>query len=295
MTETAITEDDARWRAIQSKVQESRIVSAFEIFRQNGVEPVLLKGWAIGRLYPEDLRRRVGDIDLAVSEADFPAASEILRSEEAIPLHIDLHRELRDLDTLPWEKIVEQSELVEIDGEQIRILGEEDHLRVLAVHWLLDGGRYKDKLWDIYYAVHKQSADFDWARCIDVVEENRRRWVICAIGLAHHFLNLRISDLQFADEAKNIPRWILRAVEREWRQSEDLQPILAVSYDPRWMFRQILRRLPPNPIRATIEADGDLYDNSRLIYQIRVLRRRTRPFFKGVAEQLRRKFLRPHS
>ena len=112
----------------------------------------------VGRcaILPENKRRRVGDIDLAVSEADYVAASEIARSEEAIQLNIDLHCELRDRDTLPWELIVAKSELVEIDNEKIRVLGEEDHLRVLAFHWLVDGGRYKDKLWDLYYAVENR-------------------------------------------------------------------------------------------------------------------------------------------
>ena len=295
MTETAISADDARWHAIQSKVQESRIVSSFRMFRQDGIEPVLLKGWAVARFYPKNKRRRVGDIDLAVSEADYVAASEIARSEEAIQLNIDLHCELRDRDTLPWELIVAKSELVEIDNEKIRVLGEEDHLRVLAFHWLVDGGRYKDKLWDIYYAVENRSDKFDWHRCLDLVEPNRRRWVICAIGLAHHFLGLKIDDLSFANEAKNVPNWILRTVKREWRQSEDLQPVLAVSSDPRWMIRQIVRRLPPNPIRATLEAEGDLYGKFRLIYQLGVLKRRIRPFLMGVIGILFRRFSRPHS
>ena len=289
MTEAALPEDDARWRAIQTKVQESRIASAFRLFRSQGIEPVLFKGWAIARLYPNPTDRRVGDIDLAVSEADFPVASEIMRSNEAIPLNIDLHRELRDRDTLPWETIFEQTKLVEVGGERVRILGEEDHLRVLAFHWLVDGGRYKDKLWDIYYAVKNRSGDFDWHRCLDVVDKNRRRWIICAIGLAHHFLDLDLDDLSFAGEAKMIPNWTLRAIKREWRQTEDLQPVLSVSFDPRWMVRQILRRIPPNPIRATLEAEGDLYGRARVLYQISVLKRQTPPFLKGSIEILRGK------
>jgi hypothetical protein len=263
------------------------------MFRAKGIEPVLFKGWAIARLYPDPVKRRVGDIDLAVSESDFPIASTIVRSKDAIQLNIDLHRELRDRDTLAWETILEKTELIDIDGEQVRVLCEEDHLRVLAFHWLVDGGRYKDKLWDIYYAVENRSPDFDWQRCLDMVDANRRRWVICAIGLAHHFLDLKIDDLPFAGEAGNIPNWVLRTIKREWRQSEDLQPVLAVSFDPRWMFRQILRRLPPNPIRATIEAEGDLYDGARMLYQIRVLKRQTPPFLSGLVEILRGKLSKP--
>src|ERR1044071_9534654 len=127
MIEATIPEDDARWRAIQSKVQESRIVSAFRLFRSHQIEPVLFKGWVIARHYRNSYDRRVGDIDLAVSDADFAAAEEVLKKDEAIQLNIDLHRELRDRDTLPWKQIVAKTQLVELDNEKIRILGEEDH------------------------------------------------------------------------------------------------------------------------------------------------------------------------
>ena len=186
--------DEARWNILQRKAQEVRVARAFCLLRSNGIEPVLIKGFAAGRNYPESVIRLSIDTDLAVAAADFQRAYEIAVSSDAEGLAIDLHRELRHLDTLAWDDLFENSELFEIDGGTVRLLRPEDHLRVLCVHWLNDGGTDRGRLWDIYYAVENRPADFDWGRFLDVVSRRRRRWLICAVGLAHRFLGLDISE-----------------------------------------------------------------------------------------------------
>jgi hypothetical protein len=238
----------------------------------------LIKGWAIARLYPPDKLRRPGDIDLAVSHDDFEAASSLRADPDVSKFNIDLHDGLRTLDTVSWDDVFLHSQLVDLEDEKIRILRNEDHLRLLCVHWLFDGGRYKDKLWDIYYAVAHRPSDFDWDRCLNVVSRNRRGWVICAIALAHHYLDLRISDLPFRDEASTVPQWILKCVEKEWRQPYHFESVLTSTHDRHILLNQIGRRLPPNPIRATIEAEGDLYGSKRSLYQLKLLKSRARPF-----------------
>ncbi|HEY2867738.1 MAG TPA: hypothetical protein VGJ02_11655, partial [Pyrinomonadaceae bacterium] len=193
------------------------------------------------------------------------------------------------LDSLPWHELFSNSQLVALNETAIRVLRPEDHLRVLCTHWLLDGGGYKDKLWDIFYAVDRRAMDFDWQRCLDVVKPHRRGWVICAIALAHHFLKLHVDDLPFAAEAKQLPHWITCCVEREWTYPERLEPILTSTHDIKLLFHQVVRRIPPNPIRATIEGEGDLYGRARWWYQFAVLGRRTGPFFCDVASMLYRK------
>ena len=81
-------------------------------------------------------------------------------------------RNCAELDTVPWDNLFASSIVVDLDGSKIRVLSSEDSLRLLCVHWLIDGGGYKDKLWDIYYAVENRSADFDWDRCLNIVSEN---------------------------------------------------------------------------------------------------------------------------
>jgi hypothetical protein len=283
----SMTESD-RWSSLQARVQEARVVAAFREFRNHGIEPILIKGWAAARKYPEGRLRRTGDVDLAVAPEDFEKAREIVRFPDVARHNIDLHNGLRDLDTRPWPDLFARSQIAWIGDEPIRLLSDEDHLRILCVHWLVDGGRYRDKLWDIYYAVENCGTSFDWERCLDV-PPNRRRWVICAVTLAQKYLGLRIDDLPFASEIGAVPNWVIRSVEQEWRRPYDLEPVLVTTDDPKLFLHQITRRLPPNPIRATIEADGEIFGNRRLLYQLRVLARRALPFLTNAIDLVRKR------
>jgi len=278
-----ITASVEQWNSLQAKALEVRVAEVFGLFRDAGIEPILIKGWAASRKYPENLIRRPGDIDLAVAPDEYERVWELSHRPEFAYFNIDLHKGLRQLDTIGWPDLFEHSMSIELNGTPVRVLCEEDHLRVLCVHWLIDGGGYKDKLWDIYYAVQNRSADFDWDRCLNVISAVRRKWVICAIALAHRYLGLKVDDLPFVDELEPIPNWITKCVEREWRRAYRLEPVLTSTHDKRLLLHQIARRIPPNPIRATIEAEGDLYGNRRRIYQAQVIGRRALPFVRDLA------------
>jgi hypothetical protein len=282
MNMSVVTADIDTWNSLQAKAQEIRIAGAFREFENVGIQVVLIKGWAAARKYPRSHVRRPGDMDLAVSPEDFKRASEFIVDPEVARYNIDLHKGLRQLDSVDWTDLFKHSELVDLNGTSVRVLCDEDHLRVLCVHWLIDGGGYKDKLWDIYYAVQNRSADFDWDRCLNVVSAVRRKWVICAIALAHRYLGLKVDDLPFANELETIPNWITNCVEREWSRAYRLEPVLISTHDKRLLLHQIARRIPPNPIRATIEAEGDLYGNRRRLYQAQVLGRRALPFARDL-------------
>jgi putative nucleotidyltransferase-like protein len=280
---------DSKWYRLLRKSQEAKTVLGFETFRKSKIEPILIKGWAAARKYPEHHIRRPGDIDLAVSPEQYEAAWRLVRRPELGKLNIDLHEGLRQLDSLEWADLFDHSVLIDVEGIPVRVLCEEDHLRVLCTHWLIDGGEHRDKLWDIYYAVENRSPDFDWDRCLKIVSANRRRWVICAIALAHKYLQLDISDLPFKSELQIIPKWITRCIEREWARPGRLEPVLTSTHDKGLLLRQIARRMPPNPIRATIEANGDLYGRQRFIYQTQVIGRRALPFARDVITVAKRK------
>src|SRR6476661_2724601 len=91
-----------RWNILQYRLQEIRTGQAVALFRTNGIEPIVIKGVAAARYYPPDLPRVSIDVDLAVGEDSFAAASRICESKEAAGLAIDLHKGLRHLDPLPW-------------------------------------------------------------------------------------------------------------------------------------------------------------------------------------------------
>lgn len=278
--------DVTRWNILQRKLQERNSIRAISFFREHTIEPILIKGLAASFNYPKHHFRNSADVDLAFSPEDFEAAAKISLAEYPKGVSADLHRGLRHLDTVEWGDLFENSVLIEVDGFPIRMLRPEDHLRVLCVHWLNDGGGYKERLWDVYYAVANRSIDFDWDRCINVVSETRQGWIIAAIGLAHRYLALDIDDLPFADQARSIPSWLIRGVEIEWSSNVRLASLHWFLRDPRALFAQIKKRIPPNPIQATIEMEGRFDDGSRIPYQIRNTFRRIVPSIKKISQSL---------
>lgn len=281
------TADYSRWYILQEKAMAVRAVKAFSLFREKGIEPILIKGLAAARLYPEPGFRASIDMDLAVSESDFDAAVEIAVSAAAYGLAIDLHRELRHLDTVKWKDLFARSQLLDLEGGTIRVLSHEDHLRVLCVHWLMDGGANKEKLWDIYYGIQNRPPDFDWDRLLNTVSEKRRRWLVCAIGLAHHFLGLNLDDTPIKDDAKKIPRWMLKAVEKEWASEAQFRPLDTIWNDPKEIIKQLPRRLRPNPIWATVQLEGSFDAKTRIFYQLGSFFARILPSYKRVSQTIK--------
>ena len=278
---------DARWHRLMARRLEMTSVEAFRYLRSRGVEPLLVKGWAAARNYPAANPRFYQDLDLAVSEEDFDKAKAALATDEGQKLNVDLHRELKHLDTKPWSSMLADSLSVELDGYPIRIPAAEDHLRILAVHWLNDGGERKSRLWDIYYAVVNRPDSFDWDKCLNEAGPRRREWILAAIGLTHRYLGLPIDDVPFAEEAKALPQWLIKTVEREWRSGLQSIPLIVCLRDPAAFLRQLRKRIPPNPLQATIEMEGDIRHGSRMRYQLGSMRKRFLPSIKGVSGVIR--------
>lgn len=279
---------DEQWTLLYAKKLEAETVQAIRYFRTHGVEPILVKGCAVARYYPAGRPRFFSDIDLSVSESHFELADSLRGSEEGLRYAIDLHRELRGLDTRPWQDIFNDCQDLSLDGYEIRIPSDEDHLRIIATHWLLDGGENQQKLWDIFFAVQRRPETFDWDKCLSVVSSERRTWVISAIGAAHRYLGLEIDDLPFADEAKALPKWFIRTLEAEWRSGIARLPLTSTLRSPRKFFLQLRKRLPPNPIRATIESEGNMFSGSPAARQFKLIGRRARPSISKVMRALLR-------
>lgn len=265
--ETRVIDDPVRWNLLQRRLQERTAIDAFGFFRSHGFEPILIKGLAAARYYPESVPRYSVDLDLAVGAADFAAASRLAASPAAYGMAIDLHRELRHLDRLGWEHLFDSSELLEFDGGTVRVLRHEDHLRVLCVHWLTDGAVYKERLWDIAYGIQNRPAGFDWSRFLDAVGPRRRRWFVCTLGIAHRYLGLDLTDTPVAQESLDLPGWLVSAVERAWENEPRLWP-LHISLNDRTLFaKQFRDRLRPDPIWATVAMNGSFDAWTRVHYQ----------------------------
>ena len=267
LSDPFIIDDEHKWNLIERKAQQARALRAVSLLRQHGIESILIKGVAAGIYYPSDKLRDCIDVDLAVAKIDYAGALEITRSAEADGFAIDLHKELRHLDSVAWPDLMDNSRELNFDGGSIRTLRPEDHLRVLCVHWLTDGGTNRDRLWDIYYCVENRPDDFDWDRFLGMVSARRRRWLVCTIGLAHKYLGLDIENTPVSDLALDLPDWLTTTVEREWAARVKLRPMENTLNEPTMFIRQVFKRLRPNPIWATVDLEGDFDARTRVFYQ----------------------------
>ncbi|MCW5960425.1 MAG: nucleotidyltransferase family protein [Pyrinomonadaceae bacterium] len=257
---------------IHFRVHELKLIKLFEQLK--GFDPILIKGWATAQFFPKSHTRTLGDFDIVI---DPNRADDIVRYEPQLSGSlIDLHIGLRNLDSAPWSILFDGSIVTEKELGSIRILSPEDHLRVVCVHWLTDGGENRHRLWDIYYMVKNRPADFDWDRCLNVVSKRRRRWIVCTIGLAHRYLGLDLRGTPIEEDAKDLPKWLTKRVEKEWKRNIPLIPLSQAKHSWKTFLQQIWKRLPPNPIMATIDCEGDFDSRTRIIYQIRDIVKRFR-------------------
>jgi hypothetical protein len=161
--------------------------------------------------------------------------------------------------------------MISLDGTRVRVMGAEDHLWFLSVH-LLRHGAYRP-LWlcDVAAALESMPESFDWDYIFRLGRKQADR-VACTMGLAHQLLGARIDDTPIAKRARNLPRWLVPAVLKQWETpcTGDHQPPESIKESLRHPTRipRALRARWPDPIQATIKMNGLLNDLPRLPYQI---------------------------
>ena len=95
--------DESRWNTLQSLLMDRCVLDAFLKFRRHNIEPILIKGWAIAKYYPKNIFRVSTDIDLAFSSTDIESAYKIQQDKDSSGLPLDIHNELKHLDTISCE------------------------------------------------------------------------------------------------------------------------------------------------------------------------------------------------
>lgn len=271
-----------RFRIIQYKVREQQIEEIWRKFEEASYQPILIKGWAAAQFYPQPFEREFTDVDLIVPPARFQEAEEFLKNLQT-KLAVDLHNGPRHLDSLKFEDIFENSVFVKCGNANLRVPRPEDHLRILCNHWLTDGGANREKLKDIYYLVSGRSEDFDWNRVLNVTSERRRRWLECTIGLAHKYLDLDIAETPVASSSKKLPQWLVSAIEKEWASDTKMEPLHLHLKDKKMLWKQLKKRLPPNPIQATVLQEGDFDKYPRIWYQLKDMFSRLSPSVRRIS------------
>jgi len=276
-----------RLHTLQAAIHERKIKRAVTLLRSSGVEPLLAKGWAIARLYPEPGLRPYGDIDLWVQPGQHSAAVAALMSPAAHAGPVDLHQRCPELKDRALDELYARSRLVRLGEVDVRVFGPEDHLRFLCVHMLAHGACRPLWVCDIGAALESRPAEFDWDYCLGG-SERRSHWVACALGLAHQLLGARLDGIPVASRADSLPSWLVPAVLREWGAGySHREQIVTYLRDP----ARLLKALPrcwPNPILATVEVGGPFNELPRMPFQLAQCVSRTAQIAAELAGSLRK-------
>ena len=261
-----------RLQALQAGIHERQIKKIFSLMRAAGVEPVLAKGWLAAALYPDAALRPYGDIDLLVRPHEFKEAEMVVATEAAGECWVDLHKRFSELDRSA-DELFERSQLIELEGERIRVLAPEDHLALLAVHLLKHGAWRPLWLCDIAAALECLPREFDWKLCLGTVRR-RNEWIAVAINLSKELLGAHIERLP--DEwQRKLPSWLPRSVLNQWcnlfpanHLPVQAPPLMALSLRNPWQaFKATFERWP-DPITATFNLNGRFGKFPRLPYQV---------------------------
>jgi Uncharacterised nucleotidyltransferase len=276
---------------------ELEIANVFSILRAEGIEAVLVKGWAIARRYPSAGLRPYGDIDLCLRPEQLRRATSALKCLEKLEGHyVDLHSGFERIGMKPrvtlsrgqrsafikeragWpdieqtEELFARAQVVPLGKQHVRILRKEDHLRVLCLHLLRSGAWRPLWLCDVALMLETLDGEFDWDRCLggDRLQAN---WIKCTIALATHLLRVRV-DFPFAESARHLPRWLVPAVLRQWGRGRDpdtagasLPSLYANWTHPAKAWREMAARWD-RPVRATVAIRGGFNNWPRFPYQL---------------------------
>jgi len=256
------------WRLNVLKMAEQRrqLVLLFARLAQAKIQGILLKGLSVANLYPDPRLRPVGDIDLYVGSEQFDDAKKVIAelADEGVPAPVDLKHEASDWTSLSFGEALGRSGRLNVGGATVRVLGAEDNLRFLCLHFLQHGGGRALWLCDVAAAVENRPAGFDWDLCLGT-RPAVRNWVTSVISLA--------DDTPIAQQERKLPNWLPRTVLSQWASkvtgnmdgpgSPVPSPLGPVT------FIRALRRRWPDPISATVRVGGRLDNSPRLIYQLR--------------------------
>ena len=258
-----------RMHTLQAARHERHLVTAITLLHSAGVEPLLVKGWAVARLYPERGLRPYGDIDLCVRPEQHAVALEVLGADTVDVGAVDLHGGLQELHRPSLDEVYDRSEVVRLADADVRILGPEDHLRYVCIHMLRHGAYRALWLCDVAVMLESLSEDFDWDYLLGG-DRRRGDWVACAIGLAHRLLGARVEGLPVAQRARQLPRWLAPSVLRQWSLQTHYMNTASLAYCMRHpaQIPRALRLRWPNPIQATVGVGGAFNELPRLPFQL---------------------------
>ena len=259
--------------AARAAAQEEELERVLSAFQAVGIRSILLKGWSVARLYPEPGLRPLGDIDLWIDPLRIAEASDVLGRVASGRQSVDLqHDQFCRFENRRFADFYDSCETVQLGLTPIKVLGWEDQLRTLCLHFLKHGGWRPIWLCDIAMVLESREGTFDWNVCLGE-NPRRARWIGSTIALARELLRAKIPDGASPDAIPNPPEWLTRTVLREWSDprppcAASLPLVLPSLLCRPWELKTGMRGRWRNSIQATVDCDGPFNNVPRWPYQL---------------------------
>ena len=256
---------------LSAAMHASSLTRVVTRLREGGVEPVLVKGPSIARLYPERGLRPFEDLDFCVRPDQHDAATAILAGWVGEFSAVDLQAGFGDLSARSWDEEYGRSQLVTFGGIDVRVLAPEDHLRFLCFHQFRHGIPTPLWLCDLAVVLESRPETFDWDVALG---RDRRRadWVACGIGLAHQLLGATVDDTPVAARARQLPRWLVPSVLDGWGRCCPVDyrgpEILPDTWELVTRGTKTIRQYWPSPVAATVHLRMPFSNFPRMPLQI---------------------------
>jgi hypothetical protein len=265
---TRTIQDTYRLAILQQRVWTNAVRQVARFFESRNIDAVMVKGWAIARLYPEPAVRLFGDVDLVVRPEWCEAAVATQADPERPEIAIDLDWTLRDVPGRRFDDFFSRSITLKLDDASIRTPGPEDHLKLVAIHMMRHGAPRPTGLVDVAILAEAADEHFDWEYCMRGTPA-AAGWLLGALGLASRVLGADLSRTPYADAAERLPRWAYPALIRQWGRPHYMNrgSMSAAIQTREGVVRSILERWP-NPIQATVRMGAAFGNRPRWPYQL---------------------------
>jgi hypothetical protein len=262
--EAAILQDAYRTFIVEEMKYAASLRFLVELFAEAGLEPLFFKGTVVARHYSETHLRPSGDIDICAPPGRYDESRELLRrfsnslaSSPGVGLsqetgqfavncgpgericEVDLHSSLDRFGLPSLEAVFARSEVIKLGETSIRVPAAEDHLRLVAIHFLSHGAWRPVWLCDIAAMLEDLPQEFDWGRCLGD-EPRLARWISSVIELAHRLLGACADRVPSSSRIQRLPKWFTRTVLNEWQtpvaaRYRGASLTFALSHPQRWL------------------------------------------------------------
>ena len=182
---------------------------------EHGVTPTLIKGWAIATRYPSKGLRHYSDLDLVVDPEERAATEAVLARFADDQLAVDLHFGMPHVAGRDVHALKARMQKRALGHQNVRMLGDEDHLWLLALHALGHGLWRSVWLVDLAVLLESRGQGLDWdyllagdARDVPAVK--------ISLVLAHLLLGAKVEGTPVHEWIDAMPTWVEPALLEQW-------------------------------------------------------------------------------